>query len=417
MELKGTQWNISARPTKMSDVFGGTSSIIDSMIKPFMQGCAQSDKWPRGILLVGKPGGGKTTIAKIMAMAMVCKHVDADGNPCGECKDCKAIVSDKFSKDVKLVNATDLKTGDQTSVEGMQRLVQEAKALPMFGKRKVIIVDEVQELFRGSMKASINVLLKELEKDDSRTHWIFTSMDDLKATGSTVETELGNGTGYGSSGQLGFLRRVTKFNFKALSISDLMRYLYDFAHKHTYDGEALWDWMLRVGGQEFCTEGLKCLADGSCGSVGVALKHLQACVDTKMFDLAAIEKFVGISPEVQILDAIVAIATNEKSDKAFMQIAGIDQTNFPTVYQIMMSEIRRAEMLRVFGKLGNIKGKGELKVIDKDTAGPEQIVFNRTKIILEGKNYTKLRDTLVQLNQDGFFTLDLFKVKLLSVFE
>lgn len=420
MELQGKQWNIDARPIKIDDVFGGSSSIVDTMIKPFVKVHAKDDQWPRGILLMGKSGGGKTTIAKIIAMTMSCKHLDSSGNPCGVCADCKAIIDEKWNRDVKLVDATTIKGDEGSSVEGMKKLVQESRSLPFFGgKRKVIIIDEIQELLRGSMKASINTLLKELERENSRTCWIFTSMDNIKATGSTVETELGNGNGYGSSGQTGFLRRVTQFKFTNLTTSDLMKYMYDFAHKHTYNNILLWDWMLQNGGKDFCTNGLKTIADGSIGSIGIALKNLQACVDSKIFDLYAIEKFIGVSPEVQILDAIVSIATNTKSDEAFMQISGISQDNFVTVYQIMMSEIRRAEMVRVFNKIGTLKvkdGKEELKITSDSVDGPEKISFNRAKTILTGVNYSKLRDTLIELNQDGYFTLDLFKVKLLSVY-
>lgn len=420
MELKGLQWHIDARPIKIDDVYGGSSSIIDTMIKPFVKTHAKDDKWPRGILLMGKSGGGKTTIAKIIAMTMVCKHLDKDGNPCGVCPDCKSIIEETWNRDVKLIDATTIKGNEGSSVEGMQKLVQESRSLPFFGSRhKVIIIDEIQELLRGSMKASINTLLKELEKENSKTCWIFTSMDNIKATGATVETELGNGNGYGSSGQSGFLRRVTQFKFTPLSISDLMKYLYTFAHQHTYGGTLLWDWMVQNGGKVFCTAGLKSIAEGSIGSIGIALKNLQACVDSKIFDLNAIEKFIGVSPEVKILDAVVSLATDNKSDEAFMQLSGISQDNFVTVYQIMMSEIRRAEMVRVFNKIGTLKvkdGKEELKITDDKTDGPEKISFNRAKQILNGKNYTKLRDVLINLNQDGYFTLDLFKVKLLSVY-
>lgn len=420
MELKGKQWNIDARPLKIDDVFGGSSSIVDTMIKPFVKNHAKDDKWPRGILLMGKSGGGKTTIAKIIAMTMSCKNLDINGNPCCNCPDCKAIIEEKWNRDVKLVDATTIKGDEGSSVEGMKKLVQESRSLPFFGgKRKVIIIDEIQELLRGSMKASINTLLKELERENSRTCWIFTSMDNIKATGSTVETELGNGNGYGTSGQTGFLRRVTQFKFTSLTTSDLLKYMYDFAHKHTYENILLWDWMITNGGKDFCTNGLKTIADGAIGSIGIALKNLQACIDSKIFDINAIEKFIGISPEIKILDAVVSIATNTKSDEAFMQISGISQDNFATVYQIMMSEIRRAEMVRVFNKIGTFKvkdGKEEFIVTDEKTDNFEKVSFNRAKQILNGVNYIKLRNTLIELNQEGYFTLDLFKVKLLSVY-
>ena len=76
MELKGTQWIISARPTKIDEVYGGVSSNIDTMLKPFVKLHAKDDQWPNGILLMGKSGGGKTTIAKIIAQTIACRHKD-----------------------------------------------------------------------------------------------------------------------------------------------------------------------------------------------------------------------------------------------------------------------------------------------------------------------------------------------------
>lgn len=426
--LKGTSWHISARPTKIDEVYGGSSSIVDTILKPFVKNHAKGDSWPRGILLMGKSGGGKTTIAKIIAMSMSCKNLDSEGNPCCVCPDCKAIIEEKFNRDVKLINAASLRSEGESSVEAMNSLVAESRGLPFFGgKRRVIIIDEIQEILRGSMKASINTLLKELERNTGRTCWIFTSMDNIKATGSTVETELGNGTGYGSSGQTGFLRRVkdATFRFAPLTTSDLMKYLVTFCKTHYYEKEdqTLWQYLFTIldeSSKSFLTEGFQAIAEGSVGSIGMALANLQYCIEGKIFDTNAIAKYVGVNPEVQILDAVLAIATNNKSNEAFIQLSSIDQSNFATVYQIMMSEIRRAEMVRVFNKLGTLKtvkdGKQELKVVNEDTTGPEKISFNRAKSLLAGQNYEALKKALIELNQDGFFTLDLFKAKLLAVY-
>jgi DNA polymerase III gamma/tau subunit len=421
MDLKGTQWTISARPSTIDEVYGGRSSSIDTMLKPFVKQHAKHDKWPNGILLMGKSGGGKTTIAKIIAMTMVCKNPDKDGNPCCECSECKAILSEKFNQDVTLVNAATLKDDTGSSVDNMRRLVEKARAVPFFGgRRRVIIVDEVQEILRGTMKAAVNTLLKELERKDSRTCWIFTSMDNIKATGSTVETELGNGSGYGSSGSTGFLRRVTQFKFTPLTDSDIILYLVNFCKTHNYDGDqTLWKYLLTVldeSTKTFLTEGFKAIAEASVGSVGVALANLQLCIESKAFDTYSISKFIGLAPETEILQALNSIANNQKTDQAFTQIASIDNSNFATVYQIMMSGLRRAEMYRVFGKVGNMKlnkgtGREELKI------STDGLVYNQAVSLASSPNYKKLKDVLLKLNQDGFFTVDYFRTMLLSIYD
>lgn len=421
MELFGKQWIVEGRPTKIDEVFGGNSSCIDSQLKPFVKEHSKDGKWPRGMLLMGKFGGGKTTIAKIMAQTIVCRHKDSEGNPCGTCPDCKDIIEGKFQRDVTFVNAASLKTDNETSVDAVKKLALKSREVPFFGgERKVFIVDEVQELLRGTMKASINTLLQELERPNSKTVWIFTSMDNIKATGSTVETELGNGSGYGSSGQGGFLRRVHLFRFNPLTNSDLLRYVYDFAHRHTYQGKLLWDFMVEEGGQDFCTKGLMAIADGALGSIGMVTKMLQQCIETKTFTVDQISNVFGFVPEVKILDTTLSIAKNEKSDEAFLQISGISQQNFSTVYQIMMSEIRRAEMVRVFGRLGNLKvdkdGKSTIKTVDKNTDGPEKLSFDRALKLTQAPNYAKLKKALLELNQEGYFTVDYFKTVLLDIY-
>ena len=418
MDLTGRQWHLAARPTRIDDVYGGNSSSIDTMLKPFVKMHAKDDKWPRGILLMGKVGGGKTTIAKIIAQTMVCKHLDADGNPCCECPDCRAIIEEKWSRDVKLVSYSDLKADGGSANDAIRQLVEQSRALPFFGgKRKVIIFDEFQEVLKS--RGAVNDLLKELERENGRTCWIFTSMDELKASGGNVERELGNGSGYGSSGQGGFLRRVTQFKFNSINNSDLLKYMFKFAHDHTYEGKLLWDYMLENGGKEFCTNGLMAIAESANGSIGTATKNLQQVIESKVFEPSKIGLTLGVIPEVALLDTVMSIASNAKDDNAFIQISSINDSNFATVYQLMLSEVRKAEQVRVFNRIGNIKfkdGGAEFKVINEKTAGPELASYNRAKTLYSSPNYAKLKETLFELSKEGYFTCDLFRAKLLDCY-
>jgi len=420
MDLTGKQWAVDARPTKIDDVYGC------DQLKSFIKLHAVDDKWPRGILLMGTAGNGKTTSAKILAMTMVCQHKDANGNPCGECEDCKAILEDKYNRDVKIYGPEYFKQDGETSIESMKRLVEQSKTTPFFGKRRVIIIDEFQELLRGQMAASTKQLLPVLEKKEGqgyKTYWIFTSMDEIQAKTANVEVELGSQgkSGYGSSGNSGVLRRVTQFKFGNLSKTDLLKYMYSFANKNEYEGKKLWDWMIENGGVNFCKEGLLTIAEGCFGSIGMATKVLQQCVEERIFDVNNISLAFGFMPETKILDVTQNIAENKKTDDTFIQLSLITKTNFPTVYQIMMSSVRRAEMVRVFGRIGDVKakkgsdGESELKITDANS--DNSFIYNQALALSKAPNYTKLRDMLLQLSESGYFTADLFKVKLLSLFD
>lgn len=418
MDLTGKQWAVDARPTKVDEIYGC------DQLKTFIKTKAKDDNWPRGILLMGTAGNGKTTAAKIIAMTMVCQHKDAEGNPCRECADCKAILEDKFNRDVKIYGPEFFKKDGESNIDSMRRLIELSNSTPFFGKRRVIILDEFQELMRSTGgQAATKQLLPVLEKKEGqgyKTYWIFTSMDDIQAKSSNVEVELGSQgkSGYGSSGNSGILRRVTQFKFNALGKTDLLKYMYTFANKHEYEGKKLWDWMIENGGETFCKQGLLTIAEGCVGSVGMATKVLQQCIEEKIFDPNSIFLSFGFLPETKILDVTLNIASNIKNNDTFIQIASITKTNFSTVFQIMMASIRRAEQVRVFGRIGDVKAKKgeegvELKVTD--STSDNSFIYNQALNLSKAPNYFKLRDMLLELSESGYFTVDLFKVKLMSL--
>ena len=58
-------------------------------------------------LFSGAHGTGKTTIARLIAMAICCQNM-IDADPCGECENCKTILSGVYFADVNEICFADM---------------------------------------------------------------------------------------------------------------------------------------------------------------------------------------------------------------------------------------------------------------------------------------------------------------------
>jgi len=138
-----TTLTLTLRPRDFDDVIGLEEPV--RIIK------AKLDKGeiPRGILLKGPYGCGKTTLAHIIA-----RYIQGpffEGSP-----------------DIQEVNAANYR-----KIENMRMLADSAGAYPMLGTYHVIILDECHKLTGDSQ----DILLKELEVPSSPTVWILATTD------------------------------------------------------------------------------------------------------------------------------------------------------------------------------------------------------------------------------------------------
>src|SRR6185295_9711259 len=70
------------RPKRFADL------LVQDHVAAVLRGAVARGRVGHGYLLTGPRGVGKTTAARILAMALNCPHRDPSGDPCGECENC-----------------------------------------------------------------------------------------------------------------------------------------------------------------------------------------------------------------------------------------------------------------------------------------------------------------------------------------
>ncbi len=118
-------------------------------------------------LFTGSRGTGKTTCAKIFAMAVNCLHPKEDGSPCQECTSCTGI------EQGSLLDVAEIDAASNNGVEDIRRLREEANFTPAVCKYRVYIIDEVHML-SGS---AFNALLKIMEEPPAHVIFILATTE------------------------------------------------------------------------------------------------------------------------------------------------------------------------------------------------------------------------------------------------
>lgn len=152
------------RPRRLSEVFGN-HSLIKSLNNWFLKG----DNRSRVIMLVGTPGSGKTTTARIIATGLNCSKGDS-GEPCLECDNCKSILNGTA------MNVHELNMAELNKKEDAENLVSEMYDSSLSGRNKIYILDEVQQMTQSSQ----NLLLKPLEEPPFGTYFVLCTTDPQK---------------------------------------------------------------------------------------------------------------------------------------------------------------------------------------------------------------------------------------------
>ncbi|AEB07750.1 DNA polymerase III, subunits gamma and tau [Coriobacterium glomerans PW2] len=147
-------------------------------------------------LFCGPRGTGKTTMARILAKALLCERSEGSGGcmPDGTCAEC-SLIADGTHPDVYELDAA-----SRTGVDNVrEEIIGSVNFAPVRGSHKIYIIDEVHML----TTAAFNALLKTLEEPPAHVVFVLCTTDPHKIP----ET---------------ILSRCQRFDFRRISCADIV---------------------------------------------------------------------------------------------------------------------------------------------------------------------------------------------------
>ncbi len=195
------------RPQRFADVVG-QEHVTRTLVNALEQG-----RVAHGYIFSGHRGIGKTTIARILAMALNCRTAVGtkgrpDEEPCGICDSCTEIRAGNS------VDVLEIDAATNRGIDEVRELREAARYRPARDKYKIWILDEAHQI----TDAAFNALLKTLEEPPE--HVIFmmatTQPEDIPQT---------------------IRSRCQHFSFHAVKYDDILAQLKSIATQEQIDSE------------------------------------------------------------------------------------------------------------------------------------------------------------------------------------
>jgi DNA polymerase III subunit gamma/tau len=292
------------RPQKFSEVIG------QEHVTRTLQNAIEQGRTAHGYIFSGHRGIGKTTVARILAMALNCRSKDRPvPEPCGICESCTEIRAGNA------VDVIEIDAATNRGIDEIRELREAARYRPARDRFKIYILDEAHQI----TDAAFNALLKTLEEPPD--HIVFmlatTQPEDIPQT---------------------IRSRCQHFSFRAVKFDAIVAQLRDLVTREKIEAD---------------DDALALLAEAGDGSMRDALSILDQAIASASGRVTAdsVRNLVGAAP-AHILEQVMQAVSEGRSEEILSQVDHlISEGHSPTHFaRQMVRFLRNATVAKIAGK-------------------------------------------------------------------
>jgi DNA polymerase-3 subunit gamma/tau len=334
------------RPQKFSEVIG------QDHVTRTLKNAIEQGRIAHGYIFSGHRGIGKTTIARILAMALNCRSSDKPvAEPCGICESCTEIRAGNS------VDVIEIDAATNRGIDEIRELREAARYRPARDRFKIYILDEAHQI----TDAAFNALLKTLEEPPGHVVFMLatTAPEDIPQT---------------------IRSRCQHFSFRAVKFEEIVGQLKDLLgrEKLEADDDALA--LLAEAGDGSMRDALSILDQAIASSDGrltaESVRQLVGTVSSGVLEDVMQQVAQGASDEVlKLVDRLISDGQNPThfarqmvrflrnalvakvagADSSLLQISGDERQRVARAAELFSEEdlTRHLQiMLRTHGELG-----------------------------------------------------------------